>query len=59
MGFLIWEHMAPIWKRSEVTALVDKNEIDAYCIYCPQADECYYIDPKRFDKSKKERELQG
>lgn len=30
---------------------VNKNEIDLYCIYCPDVDECYYIDPKEFDKS--------
>ena len=34
-----------------VTSVVDKNEIDVYCVYCPQTDECYYFDPKRFDKS--------
>ena len=31
--------------------LVDKDEIDVYCIYCPQTDQCYYLDPKQFDKS--------
>ncbi len=34
-----------------VTSVVEKNEIDVYCVYCPQTDECYYFDPKRFDKS--------
>ena len=23
----------------------DKNEIDLFCIYCPNTDECYYINP--------------
>lgn len=27
------------------------NKIDIYCVYCPQTDECYYFDPKRFQKS--------
>ncbi len=31
-----------------VTKLVDKEEIDIYCIYCPQTDECYYFNPKDF-----------
>ena len=49
-----------------VTSVVDKNEIDVYCVYCPQTDECYYFDPKLFDKSlslrveaPKNKQLQG
>ena len=34
-----------------VTSVVEKNEIDVYCVYCPQTDECYYFDPEKFDKS--------
>lgn len=34
-----------------VTSVVDKNEIDVYCVYCPQTYGCYYMDPKQFDKS--------
>jgi hypothetical protein len=30
------------------TVPVDKQEIDLYCIYCPESDECYYIEPGRF-----------
>jgi hypothetical protein len=30
------------------TVPVDKNEVDLYCIYCPDTDECYYLEPKRF-----------
>ena len=30
---------------------VNKNEIDVYCIYCPQTDRCYYFDPNDFSKS--------
>ena len=37
--------------KGVVTSVVNKNEIDVYCVYCPQTDECYYFDPKRFDKS--------
>ena len=37
--------------KGVVTSVVDKNEIDVYCVYCPQTDECYYFDPKQFDKS--------
>lgn len=29
---------------------VDKQEVDLYCIYCPDTDECYWLDPKKFDK---------
>lgn len=27
------------------TIPIDKNAIDAICIYCPETDECYYIRP--------------
>ena len=30
---------------------VDKDEIDLYCIYCPDTDECYYLDPNDYEKS--------
>ena len=30
------------------TAPVDKNETDLYCVYCPDTDECYYLEPKKF-----------
>jgi len=30
---------------------VDKNEIDLYCVYCPQTDECYYFSPAYFGNS--------
>ena len=30
------------------TVPVDKSEIDLYCIYCPESDECYYIEPGKF-----------
>ncbi|MBJ8004892.1 hypothetical protein BWGOE4_44870 [Bacillus mycoides] len=33
------------------TKEVNKEEIDVYCIYCPQTDLCYYFDPKLFNKS--------
>jgi hypothetical protein len=33
------------------TVSVDKAEIDLYCVYCPETDECYYFDPKQFNKS--------
>jgi len=29
----------------------DKLEIDVYCIYCPDTDECYYFDPNVFNQS--------
>jgi hypothetical protein len=30
---------------------VDKQEIDLYRVYCPDTDECYYFDPKDFNKT--------
>ena len=33
------------------TKEVNKEEIDVYCVYCPQTDSCYYFNPKLFSKS--------
>ncbi|MCH8160162.1 MAG: hypothetical protein IIA08_09845 [Proteobacteria bacterium] len=30
------------------TRRIDKDEVDLYCIYCPDTDECYYIEPAKF-----------
>ncbi len=30
---------------------VDKAEIDLYCVYCANTDECYYFDPSLFNRS--------
>lgn len=30
---------------------VDKSNVDWYCVYCPDTDECYYFDPKKYNKS--------
>ena len=27
---------------------IDKDEVDLYCVYCPDTDLCYYLDPKMF-----------
>jgi len=33
------------------TNYVNKEEIDFYCIYCPDTDKCDYFDPKKFGQS--------
>lgn len=33
------------------TKSVDKAIVDVYAVYCPQTDECYYFEPKQFNKS--------
>ena len=30
------------------TSLIDKKEVDIYCIYCPDTDECYYLRPEKY-----------
>jgi hypothetical protein len=35
-------------KHGTHTVLIDKNEVDLYCIYCPDTDECYYLEPAKF-----------
>lgn len=29
------------YTKGIVTSVADKNEIDVYCVYCPQTDEYY------------------
>ncbi|MCT4784722.1 group I intron-associated PD-(D/E)XK endonuclease [Exiguobacterium aestuarii] len=33
------------------TRFINKDEIDVYCVYCPQTDTCYYFEPNLFEKS--------
>ena len=46
-------HVRSCWADKNGTHMqqVDKDEIDLYCIYCPDTDECYYLDPKNFNRS--------
>jgi len=46
-------HFRSCWADKNGTHMqqVDKDEIDLYCIYCPDTDECYYLDPKNFNRS--------
>lgn len=30
---------------------LDKTQVDIICIYCPDTDKCYYIDPLKYNKS--------
>ncbi len=30
------------------TAPINKGSVDVYCVYCPDTDECYYLDPKQY-----------
>ena len=46
-------HFRSCWADKNGTHLraIDKDEIDLYCIYCPDTDECYYFDPADYNKS--------
>ncbi len=46
-------HFRSCWADKNGTHMqtVDKGEIDVYCIYCPNTDECYYFDPSEFNRS--------
>lgn len=35
-------------KHGTHTVPVNKDEVDLYCIYCPDTDECYYLAPGDF-----------
>jgi hypothetical protein len=30
------------------TKYVDKQDIDVYAVYCPETDECYFLNPSQF-----------
>jgi len=46
-------HFRSTWsdKNGLHVASVNKPEIDLYCIYCPETDECYYFEPSLFNRS--------
>jgi hypothetical protein len=35
-------------RRGTHTAPIDKGEIDIFCVYCPDTDECYYLEPGKY-----------
>ncbi len=35
-------------KHGTHTVPVNKDEVDLYCMYCPDTDECYYLNPSQF-----------
>ncbi|MBL1143122.1 MAG: hypothetical protein HND53_13950 [Proteobacteria bacterium] len=43
-------HFRSSWADKNGTHMqaVDKGEVDIYCVYCPDTDECYYFDPSEF-----------
>jgi hypothetical protein len=46
-------HFRSSWADKNGTHMreIDKDEVDLYCIYCPDTDACYYLDPKDFNRS--------
>ncbi len=30
--------------------LIDKSQIDVFCVYCPDTDRCYYFKPENIEK---------
>ena len=46
-------HFRSCWADKNGTHMqpVDKGEVDIYCIYCPNTDECYYFNPSEFRSS--------
>jgi hypothetical protein len=35
-------------RRGTHTSPIDKSEVDLFCVYCPDTDECYYLRPRDF-----------
>ena len=46
-------HFRSCWADQHGTHMkqVDKSEIDLFCVYCPDTDDCYYIDPREYNRS--------
>ena len=46
-------HFRSCWADKNGTHMkaVNKEDIDLYCVYCPETDECYYLDPNDHDSS--------
>ena len=46
-------HFRSCWTDKNGTHMqaVNKGDVDLYCIYCPETDECYYLNPGDYDKS--------
>ena len=38
-------------KHGSHTSFIDKQDVDYWCFYCPDTNECYYINPNEFKKS--------
>jgi len=38
-------------KNGSHTQDYDKNEIDVMCVYCPDTDKCYYVNPQECNKT--------
>jgi len=38
-------------KEGTHTRYLDKDEVDLFCVYCPDTDACYYLNPKEFRQS--------
>jgi hypothetical protein len=38
-------------KNGTHTQDYDKNEIDLMCVYCPDTDKCYYVNPQECNKT--------
>ena len=46
-------HFRTCWADKNGTHMrqIDKDEVDIYCVYCPDTDEGYYLSPKDFNRS--------
>ena len=46
-------HFRSCWTDKNGTHMqaINKKEIDLYCIYCPDTDECYFLNPVNCEKS--------
>ena len=46
-------HFRTCWSDKNGTHMqpVNKDEVDIYCVYCPDTDECYYFNPNEYRRS--------
>jgi len=46
-------HFRSCWTDKNGTHMqaLSKEQIDLYCVYCPDTDDCYFFNPDEFDSS--------
>lgn len=52
-GGVLRIHFSTSWadRHGTHTAPIDKQAVDLLCVYCPDTQRCYYLDPQAFHRT--------